>query len=135
MLRAMATAYLVDAVRSPIGRRNGSLSEIRADELACSVAALGGGAVHQHLLGYRDSGMMGTEANGHPECFWQADVEEATRRLVEIAREARPSAIVSYDENGNYGEDAAHRRHGRQIRGMLRHPRPLHQLMLRFCRG
>jgi acetyl-CoA acyltransferase len=30
-------AYIVDAVRSPIGRRNGSLSEIRADELAAQV--------------------------------------------------------------------------------------------------
>ncbi|MDH4102203.1 MAG: thiolase family protein [Thermoleophilia bacterium] len=34
----MATdAYIVEAVRSPIGRRNGSLSEIRADELAAQV--------------------------------------------------------------------------------------------------
>ena len=33
----MADAYLVDAVRSPIGRRNGSLSAIRADELAAQV--------------------------------------------------------------------------------------------------
>ena len=33
----MADAYVVDAVRSPIGRRNGSLSEIRADELAAQV--------------------------------------------------------------------------------------------------
>ena len=79
------------------------LASIRGDELACSVAALGGGAIHQHLLGYRDSGMMGTDSNGHPECFWQADVEEATRSLVEIVRDARPAAIVSYDENGNYG--------------------------------
>ena len=79
------------------------LAAIRADELACSVAALGGGAVHQHLLRYRDSGMMGTEANDHPDCFWQADVADATRRLVEIVTAARPSAIVSYDENGNYG--------------------------------
>ena len=31
------TAYVVDAVRSPIGRRNGSLAEIRADELAAQV--------------------------------------------------------------------------------------------------
>ena len=31
------TAYVVDAVRSPIGRRNGSLSETRADELAAQV--------------------------------------------------------------------------------------------------
>jgi acetyl-CoA acyltransferase len=30
-------AYLVDAVRSPIGRRGGSLAEIRADELAAQV--------------------------------------------------------------------------------------------------
>ncbi len=33
----MPEAYVVDAVRSPIGRRNGSLSEIRADELAAQV--------------------------------------------------------------------------------------------------
>ena len=79
------------------------LAEIRAAELACSVAALGGGAVRQHLLGYRDSGMMGTDANGHPEAFWQADLAAATDRLIEIVREARPEAIVTYDENGNYG--------------------------------
>ncbi|MBA3401802.1 MAG: thiolase family protein [Actinobacteria bacterium] len=30
-------AYIVDAVRSPIGRRNGSLSDIRAEELAAQV--------------------------------------------------------------------------------------------------
>ena len=79
------------------------LAEIRAAELACSVEALGGGRINHHLLGYRDSGMMGTEANDHPESFWQTDVAEATRHLIEIVRAARPAAIVSYDENGNYG--------------------------------
>ena len=79
------------------------LAQIRAAELACSVDALGGGAIHQHLLGYRDSGMIGTDANEHPDSFWQSDLEEATGRLIEVVREARPSAIVSYDENGNYG--------------------------------
>jgi len=79
------------------------LAAIRAEELACSVHALGGGAIHQHLLGYRDSGMIGTDANAHPDAFWQADLEIATGRLVEIVREARPAAIVTYDENGNYG--------------------------------
>jgi LmbE family N-acetylglucosaminyl deacetylase len=79
------------------------LAEIRSAELACSLEALGGGAVRHHLLGYRDSGMMGTEANEHPESFWRADIDGATARLVEIAREVRPAAIVSYDENGNYG--------------------------------
>ena len=79
------------------------LAHIRAGELACSIEALGGGAIHHHLLGYRDSGMMGTEANAHPDAFWQADIDEATRRLVEIVRAARPAVIASYDENGNYG--------------------------------
>jgi N-acetyl-1-D-myo-inositol-2-amino-2-deoxy-alpha-D-glucopyranoside deacetylase len=79
------------------------LAQIRADELACSVQALGGGAIRHHMLGYRDSGMIGTDANGRPDSFWQADLAEATRRLVAIVREARPSAIVSYDESGNYG--------------------------------
>ena len=79
------------------------LAQIRAAELACSVDALGGGAIHHHMLGYRDSGMMGTEANAHPDSFWQSDLAEATRRLGEIVREARPAVIVSYDENGNYG--------------------------------
>ena len=79
------------------------LASIRAAELACSVDALGGDAIHHHMLGYRDSGMMGTDANGHLESFWQADLAEATRRLLAIVREARPAVIVSYDENGNYG--------------------------------
>ena len=79
------------------------LAEIRRQELACSVGALGDGAIHQHLLGYRDSGMMGTDANGHPGSFWQADVGAATDRLLEIVRDVRPVAIVTYDENGNYG--------------------------------
>ena len=79
------------------------LAAIRAAELACSVEALGAGAIHQHLLGYRDSGMVGTDANERPEAFWQADLDEAARRLTEIVRGARPAVIVSYDENGNYG--------------------------------
>lgn len=79
------------------------LAAIRADELACSLAALGDGAVRFHPLGYRDSGMMGTPANDRPDVFWRADLDEATARLVAIIREARPSVLISYDANGNYG--------------------------------
>jgi N-acetyl-1-D-myo-inositol-2-amino-2-deoxy-alpha-D-glucopyranoside deacetylase len=79
------------------------LAAIRAAELDCSLNALGGGAIRHHLLGYRDSGMIGTDANEHPDSFWQADLGGATQRLVEIVRAARPATILSYDENGNYG--------------------------------
>jgi acetyl-CoA acyltransferase len=37
MLFSMPDAFIVDAVRSPIGKRGGSLTEIRADELAAQV--------------------------------------------------------------------------------------------------
>ncbi|MDQ3879882.1 MAG: PIG-L family deacetylase [Chloroflexota bacterium] len=81
------------------------LRDIRMSELACSVRALAGDAPHLRLelLGYRDSGMMGTESNNHPDCFWQADLAEATRRLVGIVRRAKPSVLVGYDDNGGYG--------------------------------
>jgi N-acetyl-1-D-myo-inositol-2-amino-2-deoxy-alpha-D-glucopyranoside deacetylase len=82
------------------------LKEIRRGELECSVAALRGdgpGTLELHLLGYRDSGMMGTEPNQRPDAFWNVDMDEATGRVVEIVRRVRPAAIVTYDANGNYG--------------------------------
>jgi N-acetyl-1-D-myo-inositol-2-amino-2-deoxy-alpha-D-glucopyranoside deacetylase len=87
------------------------LKAIRAEELRCSLAALrrGGppasapGELYLHLLGYRDSGMMGTEPNQRPEAFWNADLDEAIGKAVAIVRAARPAVIVTYDSNGNYG--------------------------------
>jgi N-acetyl-1-D-myo-inositol-2-amino-2-deoxy-alpha-D-glucopyranoside deacetylase len=84
------------------------LREIRRGELDCSVAALGspatnGGELKLHLLGYRDSGMMGTESNDRPDVFWRSDPDEAIGRVVRIVRAARPAVMVSYDSNGNYG--------------------------------
>jgi N-acetyl-1-D-myo-inositol-2-amino-2-deoxy-alpha-D-glucopyranoside deacetylase len=77
------------------------LREIRDVELACSVEHL---KVDELLrLGYRDSGMVGTEANSHPESFHMADREQAAARLVALVRRYRPQVLVSYDENGGYG--------------------------------
>ena len=47
--------------------------------------------------------MMGTESNQQPDAFWNADLDEATGKLVEIVRRTPPAVMVSYDENGNYG--------------------------------
>ncbi len=77
------------------------LEEHRRRELAEAIAILRVGT--HHLLGYRDSGMVGTPDNDHPECFHQADLEEAARRLAAIIRAERPDAIVSDDEHGSYG--------------------------------
>jgi mycothiol S-conjugate amidase len=76
------------------------LGEIRQLELAQALARLG--PIEHHWLGYRDSGMAGTPDNDDPRSFWQADLEEATGRLVGIVRRERPHVLVSYNDAGGY---------------------------------
>ncbi len=79
----------------------GSVAEVRLAELACAAEKLG---IHQvHTFGYRDSGMMGTPDNDHPDCLWRADPEEVAGRVVAIIRRARPQVVVTFDPNGGYG--------------------------------
>jgi N-acetyl-1-D-myo-inositol-2-amino-2-deoxy-alpha-D-glucopyranoside deacetylase len=85
--------------------KDDALGQHRVNELAAACEALG---VEDHrFLGgagrWRDSGMMGLETNNRPNCFWQADLDEATLDLVRVFREIRPQVVVTYDENGAYG--------------------------------
>jgi LmbE family N-acetylglucosaminyl deacetylase len=68
------------------------LKEIRERELRAACEVLG--VAELRLLGYRDSGMAGTEANAHPEAFANVDVDEAAGRVALIIRELRPRVIV-----------------------------------------
>jgi mycothiol conjugate amidase Mca len=77
------------------------LALLRDVELAQAVELLGIKSFYQ--LGYRDSGMIGTPANNHPECFHMADIEQATGVLVALVRKERPDVLVSYNEQGGYG--------------------------------
>src|SRR5215210_7359378 len=78
-----------------------TLAEVRAEELRAACAILG--VTAQHFLGYGDSGMMGTPENDNPRCFWRADLDEATGRLVALIRQHRPQVLLTYDANGFYG--------------------------------
>lgn len=77
------------------------LVEHRRRELAAAIAILG--VDEHHLLGYRDSGMVGTIDNDHPDCFHRAGLDEAAVRLATIMRSVRPDAVVSDDAKGTYG--------------------------------
>ncbi len=73
----------------------------RFSELQESAALLG--IEHVELLGYRDSGMDGWDANRDPEAFWNIPIEQSAARLADLMRRYRPQVVVTYDENGNYG--------------------------------
>ncbi len=77
------------------------LGELREQELRDAGRILGLSAVE--FLGYRDSGMMGTKDNEHPDAFWMADFMEAVGRLVRVIREHRPEVVTAYDPYGGYG--------------------------------
>jgi LmbE family N-acetylglucosaminyl deacetylase len=74
---------------------------VRREELSQAVAILG--VSDLEILGYRDSGMAGTESNSHPDCFNMADPDEAAGRLVRLVRAYKPQVLVSYNEFGGYG--------------------------------
>ncbi|MGY1743943.1 N-acetyl-1-D-myo-inositol-2-amino-2-deoxy-alpha-D-glucopyranoside deacetylase [Blastococcus sp. SYSU D00695] len=81
------------------------LGGFRIGELSAAMAALG--VTDWRFLGgagrFRDSGMIGTEANAKPRAFWNADLDEAVAHAVAVVRETRPQVLVTYDENGGYG--------------------------------
>ena len=78
-----------------------TLAERRVVETA-EAARIVGAARHE-FLGYTDSGMIGTPENEAAECFWQADIDEAAKRLADILMEEDADVLTVYDENGNYG--------------------------------
>jgi len=78
-----------------------SLADRRAVELAAACDVLG--VARHEYLGYRDSGMEGEPTNDDPSSFWQADVDEAAKRLASILDEERADVLTAYDEHGGYG--------------------------------
>lgn len=77
------------------------LIEMRRQEIEDALAILG--VKHHEFLGYRDSGMMGTDANSNESSFWQADFTEATKRLIKLIRRYQPEVFTIYDPFGGYG--------------------------------
>ncbi len=71
-----------------------NLPAIRAQELERAASIIGYDEVD--MLGYRDSGMPGSEANERPDSFARAPLDEATSRLVAVVRRARPQVMVIY---------------------------------------
>ena len=94
------------------------LGEIRAGELEAAMGELG--VTEWENLGYRDSGMMGTEGNRDPRSFWMADLDEASRRLTFLVRRDRPDVMTTYNDFGGYGHPDHIRTHDVGVRAFER---------------
>jgi len=78
-----------------------TLPSVREQELLCSAEML---AIEEVIfLGYRDSGMIGTPDNEHPDAFILANEEEVIGRLVGIMRRVKPQIVLTFEQNGGYG--------------------------------
>ena len=73
----------------------------RIIETDASAKALGVQRVE--FLGYVDSGMIDTPENDAEGAFWQADVEDAARKLAAILEEEDAEVLTIYDDHGGYG--------------------------------
>jgi N-acetyl-1-D-myo-inositol-2-amino-2-deoxy-alpha-D-glucopyranoside deacetylase len=94
------------------------LGEIRAGELERAMGVIG--VTEWENLGYRDSGMMGTDGNRDPRSFWQADLDDAARRLTWVVRRYEPDVITTYNEFGGYGHPDHIRTHDVAVRAFAR---------------
>jgi len=91
------------------------LGAIRFAELQAAAAIIGYQKVI--MLGYRDSGMPGSEDNARADAFTNADDEEVMERLVTIVRAEKPHVLLSYDSHERYPhpDHLAVHRHGLEL--------------------
>src|ERR1044071_5708470 len=75
-------------------------AELRADELKRAAQILGLKGVF--LLGYRDSGMPGSEDNKHPDAQINHSIDEVAGKIVKYIRELKPDVVLTFDPIGGY---------------------------------
>ncbi len=99
--------YLVCATRGEVGTVDEqhldgfkSIAELRTAELDRAAQILGLKGVF--FLGYRDSGMPGTEDNKHPNAQVNHSIDEVAGKVVKYIRELKPDVVLTFDPIGGY---------------------------------
>jgi LmbE family N-acetylglucosaminyl deacetylase len=99
--------YLVCATRGEVGEVEPEFmkgyetkGELREAELRCAAEKLGLKQVD--FLDYRDSGMLGSPENDHPNSLYGQPVDKVAAKVVHAIRELRPEVVVTFDPVGGY---------------------------------
>ncbi len=78
-----------------------TLPSVRRVELAGAVRALG--LASHRVLGYRDSGMVNSPANSHPNAYINAPALEVVEQFVAEIRSFKPQVVLTFEPGGLYG--------------------------------
>lgn len=102
-----ATVTLISATRGEQGEiadpslaTQESLGQVREQELRNAAAILGISDVR--FLDYRDSGMFGTDTNRDSVAFVRHPIAEVAQKLIEVLKEIRPDAVLTFSAEGGY---------------------------------
>jgi len=78
-----------------------SMAALRVAEMRCAMQVLG--VKDFHFLGYRDSGMPGSQDNNDPRAFIQAPLEKVGMDIAYYLRKLKPEIVLTSDPAGGYG--------------------------------
>jgi len=99
--------HLICATRGEVGEVDveklkgfSSIGGLREHELNCAADVLGLRKVH--FLGYRDSGMPGSDENKHPDAFINAPMDDVAEEIALMMREIKPDVVLTFDPVGGY---------------------------------
>lgn len=99
--------YYVCATRGEVGTVDEEhlkgfkdIAELRTVELTRAAKILGLKGVY--FLGYRDSGMPGSEDNKHPNAQINHSIDEVAGKVVKYIRELKPDIVLTFDPIGGY---------------------------------
>ncbi len=103
--------YLICATNGDVGHvppalrgKFKTVAELRLSELACARRYLKFKEVF--MLGYRDSGMTGSETASHPDCLayrWRHSPARVAADVEAIMRQVKPQVVITFNRYGGYG--------------------------------
>ncbi len=103
--------YLICATNGDVGHvpaelqgKYPTVAELRLSELNCAREYLKFKEVF--MLGYRDSGMPGSESAAHPDSLWQQwsnQPEGVAGRVRDILLRVQPQVVITFNRYGGYG--------------------------------
>ncbi len=124
----LACATLGEAGIIPEGmlKEGQDAASLRKAELECAVKELG--ISQLILLGFRDSGMLGWEANHHPDALIAQPLQVVVDRVLEVMRQTQPDIVLTFDPIGGYRHPDHIRTHEATVKAFetyrAEHPHP-----------